>query len=82
MVTVAQKDLATVTLAITPCSDKYVTGIRYLWRESPCPYKQAAVYSIENDLPSGPFIYRGYIGYHSANAINARGQKRIALNKV
>ena len=40
------------------CSPKSVSGLRYLWRETPCLYKQAAVYNSEDsDLPAPPYIY-------------------------
>ncbi len=39
------------------CLSKRFHGIRYLWRETPCPFKQAAVYSAEDsNLPAPPFI--------------------------
>ena len=47
----------TVAVAIPPlCSDKKLFGIRYLWRETPCPFKQAALYSgADPNLPSPPY---------------------------
>lgn len=36
---------------------QYIVGIRYAWRESPCIFKQCAVYSEENELPAPPFIF-------------------------
>ncbi|XP_050394697.1 sialate O-acetylesterase isoform X1 [Patella vulgata] len=53
------------TLASTPttlildvpasCTNQHILLIRYAWRESPCPYKQCAVYSVVNELPGPPF---------------------------
>ncbi|CAH1793510.1 unnamed protein product [Owenia fusiformis] len=42
------------------CSKK-VFGVRYAWQESPCGYKDCAVYSVENNLPAPPFVYHGKI---------------------
>ncbi len=37
---------------------KPINGLRYLWRETPCLFKQAAVYSGEDpDLPAPPHIH-------------------------
>ncbi len=39
------------------CLSKSVHGVRYLWRETPCLFKQAAVYSTaDSNLPAPPFI--------------------------
>ncbi len=39
------------------CTSKRLDGIRYLWRETPCLFKEAAVYSGEDmDLPAPPYI--------------------------
>jgi len=39
------------------CTSKTINGIRYLWRETPCLFKEAAVYSGEDpDLPAPPYI--------------------------
>ncbi|CAF3612091.1 unnamed protein product [Rotaria sp. Silwood1] len=39
------------------CLSKSVHGVRYLWRETPCQFKQAAVYSTaDSNLPAPPFI--------------------------
>ena len=39
------------------CTSKALNGIRYLWRETPCLFKQAAVYNGEDsDLPAPPYI--------------------------
>ncbi|XP_071113686.1 sialate O-acetylesterase-like [Haliotis cracherodii] len=35
---------------------KTVSVIRYAWRESPCPFKQCAVYNKESGYPAPPFI--------------------------
>jgi hypothetical protein len=37
--------------------DKQYDGIRYLWRETPCPFKQAAIYSsTDSNLPSPSYF--------------------------
>jgi len=48
----------TIKLTVPPvCLSKSVHGVRYLWRETPCPFKQAAVYSTaDSNLPAPPFI--------------------------
>ncbi|XP_067675338.1 sialate O-acetylesterase-like [Haliotis asinina] len=44
---------------ICPQSEnKVVSTIRYAWRESPCPFKQCAVYNINGGYPAPPFIQR------------------------
>ncbi|CAF0850228.1 unnamed protein product [Adineta steineri] len=52
------KSPITVKLSIPIiCQTKNVHGIRYLWRETPCLFKQAAVYSTaDSNLPAPPFI--------------------------
>jgi hypothetical protein len=35
---------------------KFVSALRYGWRETPFPYLNAAVYSQINDLPTPPFV--------------------------
>ncbi|CAF2993908.1 unnamed protein product [Rotaria sp. Silwood2] len=48
----------TITLTISSsCVGKQLFGLRYLWRETPCPFKQAALYSYTDpNLPSPPYI--------------------------
>lgn len=50
--------LLTISLAVpSECAAKPISGIRYLWRTTPCLYKQAAVYNSEDsDLPAPPYI--------------------------
>jgi sialate O-acetylesterase len=52
------KSSLTITLAVPiTCASKEVHGVRYLWRETPCPFQQAAVYSgTDANLPSPPYI--------------------------
>ncbi len=39
------------------CIGKKLYGIRYRWRETPCPFKQASIYSsTDGNLPAGPYI--------------------------
>jgi sialate O-acetylesterase len=54
--------LDTVTLDVT-CSaeEEEVTGVRYAWRESPCPLELCAVYSVENSLPAPPFVLNEHV---------------------
>ncbi|XP_053385151.1 uncharacterized protein LOC128550329 [Mercenaria mercenaria] len=41
------------------CSIENVVGIRYAWRQSPCPFKKCAIYGAKNGLPMPPFTYYG-----------------------
>ncbi|GFR98150.1 sialate O-acetylesterase [Elysia marginata] len=47
----------TVSVYLNVClKDQKVAGIRYAWRESPCGFKQCAVYETVNGLPGPQFI--------------------------
>ena len=48
-----------ISLAVpSQCVSKAINGLRYLWKETPCLFKQAAVYNSEDsDLPAGPYIH-------------------------
>ena len=56
--TVASKNDLTITVTVpNECVGRPLYGIRYLWRESPCPFKQAAVYSgTDANLPTPPYL--------------------------
>jgi sialate O-acetylesterase len=49
----------TISLAVpSQCTSKPLNGLRYLWKETPCLFKQAAVYNSEDsDLPAGPYLH-------------------------
>ncbi len=49
----------TISLAIpSECVSKPINGLRYLWKETPCLFKEAAVYNSEDsDLPAPPYIH-------------------------
>jgi sialate O-acetylesterase len=49
----------TISLAVpNSCVSKRIDGLRYLWKETPCLFKQAAVYNGEDsDLPAPPYIH-------------------------
>ncbi|CAF3431994.1 unnamed protein product [Rotaria sp. Silwood1] len=49
----------TISIAVSnSCISKPINGLRYLWRETPCLFKQAAVYnSDDSDLPAPPYIH-------------------------
>ncbi|CAC5383745.1 SIAE [Mytilus coruscus] len=53
---ITDHDKQTVSISYKGCASPYVVAIRYAWRESPCHFKKCAVYSIENNLPTPPFI--------------------------
>lgn len=56
--TVSSKNALTITVTVAPsCVGQQVYGIRYLWRETPCPFKEAALYSFTDpNLPSPPYM--------------------------
>jgi sialate O-acetylesterase len=56
--TISAKSGLTITLTVpSACVGKQLYGLRYLWRETPCPFKQAAIYSsTDANLPAGPYI--------------------------
>ena len=56
--TVTNKNDLTITIAVnSSCVSKQLYGVRYLWRDTPCLFKQAAVYSgTDANLPSPPYI--------------------------
>jgi sialate O-acetylesterase len=49
----------TISLTVNSlCVSKPIDGLRYLWRETPCLFKQAAVYNSEDsNLPAPPYIH-------------------------
>jgi sialate O-acetylesterase len=51
---------APLTIGLTvpnSCIGKSIDGLRYLWRETPCLFKQAAIYStLDSNLPAPPYI--------------------------
>ena len=57
-VNITSKSGLTITLTVdNSCVGKSLYGLRYLWRETPCPFKQAALYSsTDANLPSPPYI--------------------------
>jgi sialate O-acetylesterase len=57
---ISGKSDLTITLTVdSSCVGKQLYGVRYLWRETPCPFKQAAIYSsTDANLPSPPYIQR------------------------
>jgi sialate O-acetylesterase len=55
---ISGKSGLTITLTVdSSCVGRQLYGLRYLWRETPCPFKQAALYSsTDANLPSPPYI--------------------------
>jgi sialate O-acetylesterase len=55
--TVSSKNDLTIILTInSTCVGQQLYGLRYLWRETPCQLKQAAIYSgTDPNLPSPPY---------------------------
>ncbi|CAF0737628.1 unnamed protein product [Adineta ricciae] len=55
---IASKDGLTIVVTVSPtCVGKQLYGIRYLWHETPCPFKEAALYSYTDpNLPSPPYM--------------------------
>jgi len=55
--TISNKNALKITLTISSlCVSQQLYSIRYLWRETPCPFKQAAIYSVTDpSKPSPPY---------------------------
>ncbi len=49
----------TISLAVpSSCASEPINVLRYLWRETPCLFKEAAVYNSEDsNLPAPPYIH-------------------------
>ncbi|XP_060070512.1 sialate O-acetylesterase-like [Ylistrum balloti] len=56
-VPIVSHGVSSVTLNTNTCGIAKVAAVRYAWRESPCAFKQCAVYGRENDLPAPPFYH-------------------------
>jgi hypothetical protein len=56
--TVSSKSGLTITITVnSSCVGQHLYGVRYLWHETPCLFKQAAIYSgTDPNLPAGPYI--------------------------
>ncbi len=53
----SKSDLTIIITVPISCVGQQLYGIRYLWHETPVPFKQAAIYSAtDSNLPSPPFI--------------------------
>jgi sialate O-acetylesterase len=54
----ALKSSLSITLTVpSSCVSRPIYGVRYLWRETPCEFKQAAIYSsTDSNLPSPPYL--------------------------
>lgn len=55
---ISTKNGLTITLTVDDsCVCQELYGLRYLWRETPCIFKQAAIYSgTDSNLPSPPYF--------------------------
>ena len=55
---ISNKNGLTITVAVnSSCVGRPLYGIRYLWHETPCLFKQAAMYSAtDSNLPSPPYL--------------------------
>ncbi len=56
--TISNKNGLTLTITVnSSCVEQQLYSIRYLWRETPCIFKQAAIYSsTDPKLPSPPYL--------------------------
>jgi hypothetical protein len=56
--TISSKNGLTITIAVdSSCVGQELYGVRYLWRMTPCLFKQAAIYSgTDQNLPSPPYL--------------------------
>ncbi len=54
---ISSKDVLSVTITVPNlCAGQQLNGVRYLWKETPCPFKQAPIYSsTDANLPSPPY---------------------------
>ncbi len=53
----SKSDLSIVLTVDRSCIGQQLYGIRYLWRATPCLFKQAAIYSgTDANLPSPPYL--------------------------
>jgi sialate O-acetylesterase len=54
---ISSKNGLTITISVnSSCIGKQLIGLRYLWRTTPCLFKQAAIYSgTDPNLPSPPY---------------------------
>mgnify|MGYP006983721134 FL=1 len=52
------KNGLTITVSVnSSCVGKTVSGLRYLWRDTPCDFQKAAIYSsTDANLPSPPYF--------------------------
>ncbi len=55
---VSGKNALTITITVpNACVAQPIFALRYLWHETPCPFKQAAIYSYTDaNLPSPPYV--------------------------
>ncbi|XP_069101911.1 sialate O-acetylesterase-like [Argopecten irradians] len=58
---ITSHDISSVTLDTNSCGHVPVSAVRYAWRESPCDFKQCAVYGRDTDLPA-PVFYHSFHG--------------------
>jgi sialate O-acetylesterase len=56
--TISNKNGLTLTITVnSSCVGQQLYGIRYLWRETPCLFKKAAIYGFTDpNLPSPPYL--------------------------
>ncbi|XP_060070508.1 sialate O-acetylesterase-like [Ylistrum balloti] len=54
---ITSHDISSITFDTSACGHVPVSAIRYAWRESPCDFKECAVYGRDNDLPGPPFFH-------------------------
>jgi hypothetical protein len=55
---ITNKNGLTVTVTVpSTCAEKPLYGLHYLWRSTPCLFKQAGIYSgTDSNLPSPPYM--------------------------
>jgi len=60
-----------ISLAVpSQCVLKPINGLRYLWKETPCLFKQAAVYNSEDS--NLPAYHRSFITFKTSHALTLR----------
>ena len=58
---ISGRSSASVTLDWSACAGSHVVGLRYAWRETPCPLHRCAIYGAFSELPMPPYINMGLV---------------------
>jgi sialate O-acetylesterase len=74
-----QAEPGTLTLSLSSCpSPRFVVGLRYAWRKTPCPAKSCLVYSHATpSLPMPPYIRFGLVQDNNRHELDRSPVKLI-----